>query len=171
MKIVIVLSLLALLSNCNLLPIIAAAPDEDGVVKCIRDRVPDLTEASPDKLCGDPIDANAECYSNFNSLNLCLLNNKCFLNVHDTTVPLPTRRFPSPAGIAGTTCLSAPTSLCSCRRISPPAASPSRGCWSSLSCCWLPSCSDVHLLIRGSSPSSLPNMNCHQSAKPHLNDE
>jgi hypothetical protein len=144
-----VLSLLALLSNCNLLPIISAAPDEDGVVKCIRDRAPELAETSPEYFCGEPIDANAECFSNFNSLNLCLLNNKCFIDIHDTSVPFPTRRYPLPAGIAGTTCLSVPTSSCSCRRISPLAVSPSLGCWSLLSCCWLRSCSDVHLLIRG----------------------
>lgn len=154
MKIVILLSLLALISNCNLLPIISAAPDEDGVVKCIRDRAPGLAETTPEYLCGDPIDSNAVCYGSFNSLNLCLLNNKCFISEHDTSVPFPRRRYPLPAGIAGTTCLSVPTSFCSCRRTSHLAVSPSLGCWPSSSSSWLHFCPDVHLLIRGTSPST-----------------
>lgn len=168
MKIVIVLSLLALLSNCNLLPIISAAPDEDGVIKCIRDRAPDLAETTPEFFCGEPIDSNVECYSNYNSLNLCLLNNKCFLNIHDTSVFFSTRRYPLPAGIAGTTCLSVPTSLSSCRRISLPVVSPSLGCYLLSSCCWLLCCSDVHLLIRHFAIHH-SNMNCHHPTP--LNDE
>jgi len=94
MKIIILLCTAILLGGCTLVELAQQLPalalnEVDGVIKCISDKAASLADATPEGFCGKNIAENRECYSNFNSLNLCLLNNKCLFHKDDPTVTLP----------------------------------------------------------------------------------
>jgi prenyltransferase beta subunit len=91
MKIIILLCTAILLGGCSLVELAQQVPalnDVDGVIKCISDKAASLADATPEGFCGKDIAENRECYSNFHSLSLCLLNNKCLFHKDDTTVTI-----------------------------------------------------------------------------------
>ena len=77
---------------------------DKGLINCLISQEGSIVEAS--KFCNEPIAANAQCYSNYESLQLCLVNNNCFYNTDDKEVKRCLSRSHWIAGIAGEISLS-----------------------------------------------------------------
>lgn len=145
MKIIILLCAAALLASSSptaLSESMARVGDVVGVVECISKKASSLAEETPHSFCGEEVVENAQCFSNFNSLNLCLLNNKCFINKDEPSVPLPSHRSRPSAGTAGKMYPTPPTSSYNSRKISQAAPKNSSEC-SPCSSSHSPCCCDV----------------------------
>jgi hypothetical protein len=84
MRIIITLAAMVLAVHCA--GLIEVNDENYGVIECITMTYSQALLTDVTKFCGPYSAKNIECYGNFMSVELCLLNNNCQFQAKDTEV-------------------------------------------------------------------------------------